>query len=90
MVPSICPGISHVLPGLMLSGAGACRPADLRSCGITCIVSAAHELPDTPLPHQDTVFLRVPVLDTIDDDLAPYFDMVADVIEQVIGKFSFE
>lgn len=79
----ISSGISIVLPGLLLSGAGACRPADLRALQVTCVVSAAQELPDTPLPHADTIFLRVPVLDTTEDDLSPYFDMVADVIEQV-------
>lgn len=77
------PGISEVLPSLFLCGAGVAIPCFIEKLGVTCIVNAAPELPDTPLPDSNPLYYQVPVLDKGDIDLKYYFDEVADLIEQV-------
>lgn len=77
-------GLTVVVPGLALCGAGAVSTRALCALQVSCVVSAAPELPDTPLPAPDTPFLRVSVKDDVDEDLKQHFDLVADLIEQVI------
>lgn len=77
------PGISEVLPSLFLCGAGVAIPCFIEKLGVTCVVNAAPELPDTPLPDTEPLYYQVPVLDKGDIDLKYYFDEVADLIEQV-------
>lgn len=77
------PGISEVLPTLFLCGAGVAIPCFIEQLGVTCVVNAAPELPDTPLPDSRPLYYQVPVLDRGDIDLKYYFDEVADMIEQV-------
>lgn len=83
------PGISEILPSLYLCGAGVAIPVFLEKLGITCVINAAPELPETPLPlinGSKPVFLQVPVLDKCDNEISysimDYFDEVADLIEQ--------
>lgn len=79
------PGISEILPSLYLCGAGVAIPVFLEKLGITCVINAAPELPDTPLPESTddrSIFLfKVPVLDKSDINISDYFDEVADLIE---------
>ncbi|XP_055315684.1 dual specificity protein phosphatase 18 isoform X2 [Sitodiplosis mosellana] len=80
------PGISEILPSLYLCGAGVAIPVFLEKLGITCVINAAPELPETPLPLIDgskPVYLQVPVLDKSDIDISNYFDEVSDLIEQI-------
>lgn len=77
------PGISEVLPSLYLCGAGVAIPCFLEKLAINCVINAAPELPDTPLPDNKPLYYQVPVLDKGDIDLKHYFDEVADLIEQV-------
>lgn len=88
------PGISEILPSLYLCGAGVAIPIFLEKLGITCVINAAPELPDTPLPGLSNdssrpVYFKVPVLDKSDINISDYFDEVADLIEknrQINGK----
>lgn len=81
------PGISEILPSLYLCGAGVAIPVFLEKLGITCVINAAPELPDTPLPltpdGSKPVYLQVPVMDKSDMNISDYFDEVADLIEQI-------
>lgn len=77
------PGISEILPSLFLSGAGVAVPCFLEQLKINCVINAAPELPDTPLPDSKPLYFQVPVLDKGDIDIKSYFDEVADMIEQV-------
>lgn len=77
------PGISEILPSLYLCGAGVAIPLFLEQLNITCVVNAAPELPDTPLPDTKPLYYQVSVLDRGDIDLKYHFDEVADLIEQV-------
>lgn len=79
------PGISEILPSLYLCGAGVAIPVFLEKLGITCVINAAPELPDTPLSLFDgskPLYRQVPVLDKSDINISEYFDEVADLIEQ--------
>lgn len=52
--------------------------------GITCVINAAPELPDTPLPETSRpIYMQIPVLDKSDINLSVYFDEVSDLIHQV-------
>lgn len=77
------PGISEILPWLYLCGASVTQPDVLDKLKITFVVNAAPELPDTPLPDSNPLYLRVPVMDHSNVDLSIYFDEVADLIESV-------
>ncbi|XP_055376796.1 dual specificity protein phosphatase 18-like [Condylostylus longicornis] len=77
------PGISEILPTLYLCGAGVAIPSIMEKLDIKCVVNVAPELPDTPLPNNKPVYLRVNVYDRRDADLKTYFDEVADLIEEV-------
>lgn len=80
-------GISEILPSLYLCGAGVAIPIFLQQLGITCVINAAPELPDTPLALTDDdskpTYLQVPVLDKSDINISDYFDEVSDLIEKV-------
>lgn len=58
-------------------------PYFLDQLKITCVINAAPELPDTPLPDSKPLYFQVPVLDKGDVDIKVYFDEAADLIEQV-------
>ncbi|XP_044743028.1 dual specificity protein phosphatase 18 [Chrysoperla carnea] len=79
------PGISEITDHLLLSSAAVLRPDILSRLGVNCVINATSELPDTPLPECDppVIYLRVPVLDRNETDLTPYFELVADTIDQV-------
>lgn len=78
------PGISEILPSLYLCGAGVAIPIFIEKLGVTCVINAAPELPDTPLPDElRPLYLQIPVFDKSDIDISLYFDEVADLIEQV-------
>lgn len=83
------PGISEILPSLYLCGAGVAIAVFLEKLGITCVINAAPELPETPLPLIDgtkPVYLSVSVLDKSDINISDYFDEVADLIEEMRQK----
>uniref|UniRef100_A0A1B6EEH0 Protein-tyrosine-phosphatase n=1 Tax=Clastoptera arizonana TaxID=38151 RepID=A0A1B6EEH0_9HEMI len=75
--------ISQVTPHLYLSGAPAVREDSLTSLGITCVISAAPELPSPPLPPLVSVVLRLPLQDSSSADISAYLHTVADTIQQV-------
>lgn len=58
-------------------------PYYLEQLNIKCVVNAAPELPDTPLPDTKPLYYQVPVMDKGEIDIKMYFDEVADLIEQV-------
>ena len=69
---------------LFLSAAPAVSPGRLRELGVTCVVNAASELPDTPLPNdREIAYLKVGVEDRPTADLLSHMDFVADMIEEV-------
>jgi atypical dual specificity phosphatase len=52
--------------------------------GVTCVVNAASELPDTPLPSDlEVAYCKVEVEDRPSADLLSHMDFVADMIEEV-------
>ena len=77
-------GIAQVTDELLLCGAPALSPLVLGGLGVTCVVNAAPELPDTPLPvSSDVHYIRVNVRDTPSEDIIASLDAVADTIERV-------
>ena len=76
--------VCEVTVSLFLSAAPAVSPGRLRELGVTCVVNAASELPDTPLPNdQEIAYLRIGVEDRSTADLLSHMDFVADMIEEV-------
>lgn len=57
----------------------------MQQLGITFVINATTvtELTDTPLPAEDTRYLRIPVKDNREANLERYFHEVADMIEEV-------
>uniref|UniRef100_A0A1B6F6L0 Protein-tyrosine-phosphatase n=1 Tax=Cuerna arida TaxID=1464854 RepID=A0A1B6F6L0_9HEMI len=76
--------VSPVTPALFLSGAPAVREDVLISLGVSCVISAAPELPPPPLPPQVSLVLRLPLKDQPTEDLLSQLHTVSDTIHQVI------
>lgn len=77
-------GVSKLLKNLYLCGGGAASVAMMQQLGVTFVinVTAVTELTDTPLPAEDTRYLRIPVKDNKEANLERYFHEVADMIEE--------
>lgn len=76
--------VCEVTSSLLLSAAPAVNPGLLREMGVTCVVNAASELPDTPLPNdREVAYYKVDVEDRPNADLLSHMDFVADMIEEV-------
>lgn len=75
--------VCEVTESLLLCAAPAVSPQRLLDLGVTCVVNAASELPDTPLPHDRQIsYHKVGVEDKPVADLLSHMDFVADVIEK--------
>ncbi|KAL1131395.1 hypothetical protein AAG570_011012, partial [Ranatra chinensis] len=75
--------VAELTPNLFLCGASALKGNKLSELGVTCLVTAAPELPHLPLPpcvHQQ---YKVNVKDTIGSDISEHLHRIADVIHQV-------
>jgi hypothetical protein len=76
--------VCEVTSSLLLSAAPAVNPGRLRELGVTCVVNAASELPNTPLPSdREVAYYKVEVEDRSNADLLSHMDFVADMIEEV-------
>ncbi|KFB49311.1 AGAP006593-PA-like protein [Anopheles sinensis] len=77
-------GVSKLLKNLYLCGGSAASVAMMQQLGVTFVinVTGVTELTDTPLPAEDTRYLRIPVKDNREANLERYFDEVADMIEK--------
>ncbi|GLH15795.1 Dual specificity protein phosphatase Mpk3 [Gryllus bimaculatus] len=73
--------VARVCEGLLLCAASALRVERVRALGVTRVLSAAPELPDTPLP-PGVALERVALRDCPDADLARHLDPVADAVLQ--------
>ncbi|XP_062550221.1 dual specificity protein phosphatase 18 [Armigeres subalbatus] len=76
--------VSKLLRNLYLCGGSAATVPTMQQLGVTLVINATteSELPNTPLPSDDTGYLRVPVKDNRETDLDRYFNQVADRIEE--------
>ncbi|XP_053687445.1 dual specificity protein phosphatase 18-like [Sabethes cyaneus] len=82
---SFITGVSKLLRNLYLCGGSAASVSMMRQLGVSLVINATteSELPNTPLPCDETTgYLRVPVKDNREADLAQYFHEVADRIEE--------
>ncbi|XP_029735091.2 dual specificity protein phosphatase 18 [Aedes albopictus] len=76
--------VSKLLRNLYLCGGSAATVPTMKELGVTLVINATTEteLPNTPLPCDDTNYMRVPVKDNRETDLDQYFNQVADRIEE--------
>lgn len=76
--------VSKLLKNLYLCGGSAATVPTMQQLGVTLVINATteSELPNTPLPCDETGYLRVPVKDSRETDLDRYFNEVADRIEE--------
>ncbi|XP_055603423.1 dual specificity protein phosphatase 14-like [Uranotaenia lowii] len=81
---SFITSVSKLLKNLHLCGGSAATVPMMQQLGVTLVINATTEteLPNTPLPCDDTSYLRIPVKDNREADLNQYFHQVADRIEQ--------
>lgn len=82
--------MAELTDSLYLCSAVALRSANLTSLGVTCVINATAELPDTPLPNDNIVYVKIPVIDRINSDLVQHFDTVSDLIQEVKLSYIFE
>nr|CAD7201136.1 unnamed protein product [Timema douglasi]CAD7260729.1 unnamed protein product [Timema shepardi]CAD7403219.1 unnamed protein product [Timema poppensis] len=76
--------VSEVEDCLLICSASAVRPDRFPELGVTCLVNAAAELPDPPLPKGHVIsYIKVAINDRPSVDLNEHLHSVADIIEKV-------
>ena len=76
--------ISQITQHLYLSAVTALNDQKLDELGITLIINASKELPMFPTKDPKIHNVRVPVYDSIDQDLAPYFEVMFTTLAQCL------
>ncbi|XP_054157622.1 dual specificity protein phosphatase 14-like [Oppia nitens] len=76
--------VDKITDNLYLTGMGGLIKENIESLYITCIINATYEAPNYLLPELQT--FRVPVDDTSNDNIYPYFDEVADKINEIAAQ----
>lgn len=79
--------ISILTDHLILTSAAFVNSGIVDAAGVTCVISAAPELPLVPLS-ENVTFHRVDILDCFDCNISKFFDDVSDLIEKVILLFT--
>lgn len=74
--------MSEITDNLILTSASNVNPQVLETCGISCIISCAPELPDPPL-NNNVIYYKVDVVDSGCSRIFSYFDKAANLIQQV-------
>ncbi|XP_023024258.1 dual specificity protein phosphatase 21 [Leptinotarsa decemlineata] len=74
--------ISELTESLILTSASNVNPQTLDSFNISCIISCAPELPESPL-HDEVIYHKIEVIDSGCSRILQYFDPAADLIHQV-------
>lgn len=75
--------ISQITENLFLCSAALVNEKLLERLGVTCIITAAPELPNFPLQNKSIIYRKVPVADSNSSNIFQYFDEVADLIHKV-------
>lgn len=73
--------ISKVTDSLFIGGVVAVNPTTIGQNDITCIINATNEVPNFCM--NGVAIMKLWVEDTVDTNLLPYFDMVANHIQDV-------
>lgn len=80
----LLPGaISELTDNLILCSASSVNSNVLDALNVACVVNVAPELPDTPLHRSDIVYHKIPILDSGNSRIYPWFDETADLIQKV-------
>ncbi|KAF2887103.1 hypothetical protein ILUMI_19070, partial [Ignelater luminosus] len=74
--------ISEITDSLFLCSATSVHTSTLQALGVTCVINAAVELPDTPLPKTTTTYFRVNIQDSSTENIKDYFDIASDLIHE--------
>lgn len=72
--------ISEITGSLFLCSATSVHAYTLQVLGVTCVINAAMELPDTPLPDNTTLYYRIDVQDSATENIKDHFEVVSDLI----------
>lgn len=80
--------ISILTDHLILTSAAFVNSGIVDAAGVTCVISAAPELPLVPLS-ENVTFHRVDILDCFDSNISKFFDDVSDLIEKVNFYIAF-
>lgn len=76
--------MSKVTDHLYTGGAAALNPSTIADSDISCIINVTNEIPN--LRMTGVISMKLWLEDTLDTDLRPYFDMVADQIQEVADR----
>ncbi|XP_068903533.1 dual specificity protein phosphatase 21 isoform X3 [Tenebrio molitor] len=83
----LLPGaISELTDNLILCSASSVNSNVLDALNVACVVNVAPELPDTPLHRSDIVYHKIPILDSGNSRIYPWFDETADLIQKVANS----
>ncbi|XP_060517463.1 dual specificity protein phosphatase 18-like [Cylas formicarius] len=81
--PSATTGnISPLTESLVLTSASNVIPHILKSLNITCLITVAPELPDTPYS-DEVLYHKIDVVDLPSSNILPHLDEAADLVHQV-------
>ncbi|KAK4879137.1 hypothetical protein RN001_007283 [Aquatica leii] len=75
--------ITEVTKNLYLCSAMSVHSSTLQLLGVTCVINATLELPDTPLPNDRVQYYRISVYDAPNEDIKQHFSTCSDLIQKV-------
>ncbi|KAF5289893.1 hypothetical protein FQA39_LY14955 [Lamprigera yunnana] len=78
--------ITKVTNGLFLCSAMSVHPSTLQLLGVTCVINATVELPDTPLPNDTVRYCRINVHDSPNENIKQFFNISSDLIKEVANN----
>ncbi|CAH1971599.1 unnamed protein product [Acanthoscelides obtectus] len=82
--PIIPTNVSEITKQLILTSASSVNADTLATLGISCVISCAPELPDSPLTDQ-LIYHKVDVTDSGCSRILPHFDVAADLINNQVA-----
>ncbi|XP_031343255.1 dual specificity protein phosphatase 14 isoform X1 [Photinus pyralis] len=75
--------ITEVTRSLFLCSATSVHTSTLQLLGVSFVINATVELPDTPLPEKTVKYYRIRAFDSPNQNIRQYFDISADLIHQI-------
>ncbi|CAG2117325.1 unnamed protein product [Medioppia subpectinata] len=76
--------VNKITDNVYLTGVGGIVRENIVGLRISCIINATYEAPNYDVKGLECI--RVPIDDTVDDDISPYLEEVADKLNEVVSE----
>ncbi|KAF5269200.1 hypothetical protein FQR65_LT02501 [Abscondita terminalis] len=78
--------VTEVTNDLYVCSALSVHSSTLQLLGVSCVINATIELPDTPLPDSNVKYCRINVYDAPNEDIKQHFSKCSDLIQNIASS----